>query len=402
MVKRIKKKVKKVPLPEIEKIKKIKIKVVGIGGGGGNIVSELGLRIKRASFLTADTDSKALRGISKRVTPFLFGQNMIYGLGTGMDSGLGEMAAENEKEKIKKLLKGHDLVIFVACLGGGTGSGAMPLFAKISKNLGNLNYGIFTLPFKFEGEKKMEIARDCLEKVKPFLNIFSLIPNEKIFQVVEKNTPLPKALSTLNKILSDGLEGLLEIIYEPGLINIDFADLKTILKGRGKLAFLSTVQIQKNEESLNELIQRAINCPLYDYGIKEAKGILLNIAGERDLSLGEVNQISKVVSEMANREAKIIFGISQGSRYHNILKTTLLASDCKMKTEVPIKKSLPKKIKKIKISGRPRISEKKEEKEVRKNALQVKEEAQKLEKELLEKEKFWEAPAFLRKKKPLK
>lgn len=318
-----------------EPIKKTKIRVIGIGGGGGTIVSEIALRIQKASFVAANTDSQALKSISQKVVKFNFGHNLTQGLGTGMNVGLGEQAAFQEKDKIAKLLEGYDLTIFVVSLGGGTGSGAAPVFAKISRSLGNLTFGIFTLPFKFEGEKKMEIALDSLKKIRPHLNAFSVIPNERVFQVIDKNTPLRAALSAVNKILTDGLEGLIETIYEPGLINIDFADFKTILEGQGRLAYLNTVSAAENENSRQELINKAVSSPLYPYGIKGARTVLFDIAGEKDLELSEVSQISKTISDLANKDAKIIFGISQNRKYAGSLRITLLATGCVLKNLHP-------------------------------------------------------------------
>lgn len=464
------KKVIKLPLPraETETIKKTKIRVIGIGGGAGNIVSEIASKVKKASFVVANTDLQALRSTSRKAQRFQFGKELTQGLGTGMSTELGEMAAQNEKEKIKKILEGQDLCVIVACLGGGTASGAAPIFAKISKNLGNLTLGIFTLPFKFEGEKKMEMARASLEKLKPKLNALSVIPNERIFQIIDKKTPIKIALSAINKSLAESLEGLIETIYQPGLINIDFADLKTILEGQGRLAYLNTVKVQKKSNSVQEVIEKVLNNPLYPYSIRGAKGVLLNIAGERDLELSEVNQISKTISELVNKEAKIIFGISQNKKYSGIIKITLLATGCatkifpkKPKKRRPKKKkiiekaSLPeklptkislvegkpkaktvKKAKKAKSASRrikikiqkeskekgvsqPEVEEKKVDEKVRpqpeapslggsefhlpatkeihrKNALQIKKEAEEAEQDLLEKEKLWETPAFLR------
>ena len=484
MVRKIKKGIKK-PLLELkteeagfDKSKRTKIRVIGIGGGGGNIISELAQRVKKATFLAANTDLKALREVSRKVKRFSFGENVTHGLGTGMNPELGELAAQNEKEKIKKTLEGQDLCIIIACLGGGVGSGAAPIFAKISRNLGNLTYGIFTLPFKFEGEKKMEIAREALEKIKTKLNAISIIPNERIFQIVDRATPLKEALSAVNKKLADSLEGLIEIIYEPGLINIDFADLKTILEGRGRLAYLNTAEAPKGEGEPKEAIEGVLNSPLYPYGIRGAKGVLYNIAGEKELSLSEVSQISKTIHDLLNKEAKIIFGISQGKKYQNILKTTILATGCgpwpalrssilnklpkvfrrktkkpkikqikvekKPTPEIKTKKNKPSQIlqgktwtgKSKKPTSKPKISsgaKKPKEKlkvkievkqeglqiptekikkegisnssgeivtiKIRKNALQIKNEAEAAEKEMLEREKFWETPAFLRRQK---
>ena len=490
--KKLKKEIKKPLLKaETEPIKKTKIRVIGIGGGGSSIVSEIASRVKKASFVVANTDRQALKEASRKAIRFQFGQSFTQGLGTGMNAELGEIAAQQEKEKIKKLLEGQDLCLIVACLGGGAGSGAAPVFAKISKNLGNLTYGIFTLPFKFEGEKKMEIAKRTLEKIRPSLNALSIIPNERIFQIIDKATPLKTALSAINKNLAESLEGLIETIYQPGLINIDFADLKTILEGQGRLAYLNTVAVPRKEGSFQEVIEKVLNSPLYPYPIQGAKGVLLNIAGEKELGLAEVSQISKTISELLNKEAKIIFGISHKKKYSNLIKTTLLATGCGLKvfagkakkkrrrrlqpshhparkehkslrptiqplTHPPalktisepspvkkqprepkqkletkkIKKLKKPKLKKVKIKvqkepeekitpqseaedynppttqgalreggGRVGVPAKSEVPEkVRKNALQIKKEAEEEEKEMLEKEKFWETPAFLRRK----
>jgi len=407
--------------------------------------------------VVANTDLKALKGVSRKVERFPFGQSFTRGLGTGMNPGLGETAAQNEKEKIKKIFQGQDLCIIIACLGGGAGSGATPIFAKISRSLGSLTYGIFTLPFKFEGEKKMEIAKNTLEEIRPKLNAITIIPNERIFQIIDKTTPLKKALSAINKSLASSLEGLIEIIYEPGLINIDFADLRTILQGRGRLAYLNTVEVQRKEGAAKEAIDKALNSPLYPYSIRGAKGVLYNIAGEKELNLEEVSQISKTILEKVHKEAKIIFGISQGKKYQNIIKTTILATGILMKNfSTQLKKSKLRKkiIKKAIPAGKkgtislppesaPRLKKrkirknkkptptpkkgmraKKPEKEIvvkpeaetpkdpapkleagttgqvkiRKNALQLRKEVEEAEKEMLAKESFWETPTFLRKK----
>lgn len=438
MLKKAQKTIKK-PLPKAptEAIKKTKIRVIGIGGGGGAIVSEISSRIPKASFVAANTDLQALRSCSRKVSRFQFGQNLTRGLGTGMNAEMGREAALQEKERIKKLLEGQDLCILVACLGGGAGSGSLPVFAKISRDLGNLTYGIFTLPFNFEGEKKMEIARESLEKVKNYLNVLSVIPNERVFQTISKETPLRQALSIVNKSLAESLEGLIEIIYEPGLINIDFADFRTIMEGRGRLAYLNTELVQRKGSSVKDLIARVLSSSLYPYTVKGAKGVLFNIAGEKELSLSEVNQISKTIADMVNPEAKIIFGISQGSKYSDVIKTTLLATGCGMKIfpsktrkkprkkpkkkivkrerPAPEKEAEPKK--KPKAKRKKRIFPKKKKKEkvpenkekvgeskpefpkeekIRKNGLQLRREAEEVEKEILDQEKAWEKPPFLK------
>jgi len=410
---------------ESEKIKKTKIRVIGIGGGGGNIVSELISRVEKATFAAVNTDRQDLKEVSQKAIKFQFGENFTHGLGTGMDFELAEQVAIGEKEKIKNLLKGQDLVILIATLGGGVGSGASPIFAKISKSLGNLTYGIFTLPFKFEGERKIEIARESLERLKFYLNGMSIIPNDFIFKIIDRDTPLTKGFSIINKNLADNIEGLIETIYQPGLINIDFADFKTIFNGKGKLTYLKTIEIEK-EKGIEEIIKKLNFDPLYPYTIKGAKGVLFNISGGKDLSLSDVSKISKNIFESVNKEAKIIFGVSQNQKETNKIKICLLANGCqakifpskpkktrtkekkyskspkiekKKKTSEP-KKNIKKEIKNTQKPVNPLpLPEEKVEIKVRRNALEIKEEVKEAEKEIIEKEKIWETPAFLRKKK---
>ena len=419
-------------------VKRIKIRVIGIGGGGGNIVSEIAQRIKNVSFFAANTDLKALNNLSRNVEKFQFGQNLTQGLGTGMNPEIGETAAKSERERIKQILRGQDFVILIASLGGGVGSGASSIFAKISQNLGNITYGIFTIPFSFEGEKKMEIAKDALKKLRRELNAFTILPNERIFQIIEREVPLKKALSTINKSLADSLHNLIEIISTPGLINIDFADLRTIFEGRGSLAYLSAIEIEKDKEK--EVIEKALNSPLYPYNIEGAKGVLFNISGLKDLSLAQVSQISKMIFERADKEAKIIFGISRLKKISGT-NVTLLATGCSLPRLIFEPKEKKKKIQPpIKIPPKPKKSEKTttrpppsqpsagplvertlrksqgkqkfekpatpllakptnpKEMIIRKNALSIKKEVEEEEAEMLAKEKFWETPTFLRKK----
>ncbi|MFH1643374.1 MAG: cell division protein FtsZ [Patescibacteria group bacterium] len=470
--KSIKESVKTVPSrPKFFTAKKIKIRVIGLGGGGSSIVSELASRMSKISFVVANTDLQALKTSSKKAIHFKFGERITRGLGTGMNPDLGREIALEEKERIQKLLEGYDFCIIVGCLGGGTGSGAAPVFAKISQELGNITYGIFTLPFNFEGERKMEIAKEALGKLRSKLDIYSIIPNERIFNIIDKKTPLKEALSIINNNLSQSLEGLIEMVYTSGLINIDFADFKTIISGlnnkgkktMGQLAYLNTHSINRNKGTVKNLIEGVLNNPLYPYSVSGAKGVLLNIAGEKDLSLTEVNSISKTISDLVHPEAKIIFGISQKKKYSGVIKTTVLAAGCSAKIFSSKIKSKPKKkrveSKKIEVEEKPKeepkeelkekmiklkkkkikkivqkpsvkkvvkkiVKEKKIEKKVmpprpkidmkkraialkalqeemdskiRKNALQIKKETEEEEREMLEQEKIWETPAFLRK-----
>lgn len=494
-------KVKQKPGEAEFEVKRTRIRVIGIGGGGSNIVSEIAGKVRKSSFCIANTDFAALRGAPKNVSVFQFGENFTHGLGTGMDPRIAEEAANVDKEQIKKMMEGQDLVIIVASLGGGTGSGAAPVFAQISKSLGNLTYGIFTLPFDFEGAKKSEIAKSALEKLKPCMNALTILPNERVFEVVPKATPFSKTLSYVNTMLSGSLEGLIETIYDTGVINIDFADLRAILAGNGKMAFLNTVMFKKGEEANLDSFEKVFDSPLYPYSIDKARGLLLNIVAQKDLKLLEVNKILTSVAGRIHKDAKIIFGVGHEGARDNAVKVTVLATGCVyagagngddngrevlpppippetgalpataakktvagkkqksgrgkkkplgksspkpaaksvknkksgkngMKT-APSKKPDPKKGVMVKIKTLPpekkieKTSEKNAalavlgdansfeqddyqsrqsiaaqfEAPVRKNALQVKKEVEMEEKEMLEKEKAWEVPAFLRKQK---
>lgn len=409
-----------------------KIRVIGIGGGGCSIVSELAKRVGKVSFVAANTDLQALKGIPKKVKAFSFGQDLTGGLGCGMDPKLGEKAAQEEKKKIKELLSGWDFCILVSTLGGGTGSGATPTFAEISKNLKNISLGIFTFPFDFEGKRKTKIAKSSFKKIAPNLNGLIIVPNQRIFKVIKEDTSLTAALSSLNKILADNLESLIELIRKPRLINIDWADFKSILKGKGKPVYLNTAKA-KGRNRAKRATQKVLKSPLFKFGMKNPKRILFNISGGRDLKMSEVEKISESISEF-NPRSKIIFGISQSGSSgtkKGELKITLLAvgrkerlvrkrtkkkSKKKKKTtkrkskkkrskkrskKKPSSKSKKKKKKKPKKkkkkSKKKKSKKKKSTSKNRRTALEVKKAAQKREKERLAEEEKWEVPTFIRK-----
>lgn len=410
---------------------KIKIKVLGIGGGGGSIVSEIAKSLRKISFIAVDTDFQALKRVEKFVRTFPLGKNVTYGLGTGMNPALAQKVAIAEKERISKILKDQDLVILVSSLGGGVGSGMSPIFAEISQSLGNKTFGFFTLPFKFEGEKKSEIALHSLESMKRFLNIYVPVPNENIFKVAHKNLSLQEALTHINEILIRNLEELIEIIYRPGLINVDFADLRTILSERGKLVFLNTL-VASGEKRVEKTIQELFFNPLLSYELV-AERILFNITGGKDLKMLEVERIGKAISKL-NPRAKIIFGIRRDSHFKNQIKTTLLVvgkekeirETSLQKQESKEKRKEAKKskeVRKVRKKEEKRGKEKEKEKDIppkelktrevqevsgeeerriplRRNALEVKK-AEKLEElEKLAQDEELEIPTFLRKNFP--
>ena len=419
---------------------KIKIKIIGIGGGAGSILTDIAANYPGTSFFVADTDGSALSNLKRKpgIKILPLGNDSTDGMGTGMNVKLGREAAQKSKEQITKVLQGTDFVIFISCLGGGTGSGAMSVFANIAKGLGIVSYGIFTLPFGFEREKKLELARKTVRELEQVLNAITIIPNERIFKVIDKKVPLKKALSTINHALGFSLAGLIEMIYNPGIINIDFADIKTILNGKDPLAYLSRIESQ-DRSRVKESLERLLNNPLYPYDIFRANRILFNICGPVDLSLSEVSQISESITKTTERNSKVIFGVESNNKQKG-LTITLLAVGCEMKSFFPEKEKEKQKEKPktpvipfLPLSPQEKEAEPKEnseilkevsEKEVlpeepkpkpkkligqikkkktrkqtkktRKNALQIQKDMKEIEKELLEEEEAWETPAFLR------
>lgn len=411
----------------LESVRKTKIRIIGIGGGGGSIVAGLVKSVGRADFVAANTDLQAQKNLPQNVRRFVFGQELTHGLGCGMDDKLGEAAAKAEKDKIKKLMEGQDVCILIVSLGGGAGSGAVSVFAEAAKDAKCLSIGIFTMPFSFEGQKRQEIAQAALEKTVPLLNAYVLIPNENIFRVIDQKTPLRGAFSAVNKKLAETLEGFIDTLALPGFINIDFADFKTLLEGRGRLAYLNSAVMQgapKARLALKEVLHN----PLYDYGITGADRILFNLTGDKGMKMQEVAEISKSIFSF-NTKARIIFGISFQPEYKDKLRIALFAIGCKkpealrqaqgkeektlvkpaQKRKVTQKKSAGRKQKeRVKVassetrrgdgknsSPAPKISRPRSGK-VRRNALDLKKAKDQELKDLEKQEHQWDIPSFLR------
>jgi cell division protein FtsZ len=392
------KKEKKTVIPQKEKedslIKKVKIKVIGVGGGGGNIVSELSKKLKdfssqKVDFVAANTDNQALGALSKNIKVFPFGQKLTRGLGAGRDVSVGERAAKEDVERIKNIFSDNkDFYIVISSLGGGTGTGAAPVFLKTASQMNLMTLGIFTLPFSFEGKKKMDMALNAIEEMKDHLNAYMVLPNEKIFGLTKEEVSFTDSLNLLNNHLANSLEGLLRTIYSPGVINIDWADIRTILEGRKSLAYLNVAK-NKNGQNLEDLLKKLIKNPILDYNFENADNIMFNIEGSKDMSLQSLSLISEKISEMSPG-ARIIFGLTSNPKMKNEIKVTILS------TGSHDKKELRKKKKKIKETKEEKKEEVKEEK-IRRTAIEAKEaEKKEMEKEE-EDEKIFEIPAFLRK-----
>ncbi len=394
-------------------IPRTKVRVMGIGGGGGNIVAEIASRVSRADFFVANTDMQDLRKASARVRKFPFGQKLTKGLGCGMDANLGELAARSEKDRMKKLFEGQDVSIIVASLGGGTGSGAAPVFAQAAREAKSLVLGIFTLPFEFEGKKRKEIAQSSLEKIRPLVNAYTVIPNERIFKTIEKTIAFSQALSILNRKLADSLGGLIDALHSPGLINIDFADVRSVLEGRGRLAYASAATASGPDRAKGVLNALFANS-LHQYGVDGADRILFHLSADKNLKMQEMADVSKGIFSL-NPKARIILGITLRPEFKDKLKVMLFAVGCAEGHEPEVKKekaSEPKQklrivqkkvrvhrqakhVKKI-LAVKPH--EKKEEvlERTRKTALDLKQELDGKLQEIQEEEKKWDIPAFLR------
>ena len=367
------------------------------------------------SFAFGERKSKIL---FNRVRAFQFGEDLTYGLGTGMNVDLGKRAAEKQREKIEKIFKGQDLSILIASLGGGVSSGASLVFAEAGQSQKNIALGIFILPFSFEGEKRMRLAKNTLKDLRESLSGTAALANEKIFKLCDKKTPLKRALSLLNQVLIDYLKDLIEMISTPGLINIDFADLRTILKGRGRVIYFGQ-GLGQGPNRVEEAIKEVFENPFFaeqNPQLESPKRVLFNICGGKDLGLKEVEEASRVISEI-NPKAKIIFGISQNSKYTRKFKITLLqvgeslqeVKEGKKATAVPPKAPVTqkKKAKLVKVVVSTPVSKGRKVKpfardlekgKVRRTGLEIKKAEKEAEERERERETQWEIPSFLRRK----
>jgi len=391
------------------KVRRLRILIIGIGGGGSSIVNEMSKSLKGVSFVAADTDQRSFKKLYPKVKAFSFGEELTRGWGTGVNLETGEKAALAAKERIKKLFQGWDLVVMVSCLGGGVSSGSSAVFSEALKEQNILSLGVFTLPFNFEGEKKMRLAKNSLEKIKSNLSGFIVLPNEEVLKQTDKKVSLKKSLSLLNQNIADYFQKLFSTINNGGIINVDFADLKTILKGRGKAICFSQASssgANRIQEALKEIFGSPFfNCP------QKVQRILFNIGGGGAIALRELKEAAEQFTAL-NSRAKIIFGISKepGKDLKKISLTVLVvgentagrSADSGLKY-LENNKALTKKRRagreKTKKQSGVKGENKKKKKikvKIRRSALDIKKEKEEIE----EKEFFsgndWDVPAFLR------
>jgi len=286
------------------------ITVVGVGGGGGNAVSRMSKDfIKGVQFIAINTDDQDLDQCAVRNKIYI-GRNLTRGLGTGMNPDLGRQAAEENRSEIAEAVKGSDLVFIAAGLGGGTGTGVSPIVAEAAKQSGALTIAFVTKPFAFEGSQRQRIAEEGLMKLKDKVDALVVIPNDRIFSVINKDTSILRAFAAIDDVLKNALVGIVELIATPGIINVDFADVRTIVQDAGSA--IVGLGIATGQERAVNAVSQALNSPLLEVNPEGARGVLLGISGGRDLRMTEINEAAKIVAQAVDPGAKIIFGA-----YHN-------------------------------------------------------------------------------------
>ncbi|QFR39556.1 cell division protein FtsZ [Candidatus Gracilibacteria bacterium 28_42_T64] len=301
-----------------------KIKVVGVGGGGQNAVNRMiegGLA--GVEFISINTDAQALFS-SLAPTKLNIGKIITSGLGAGSDPDVGKKAAEESREEIKAVLEGADMIFITCGLGGGTGTGAAPVVAEIAKEVGSLTVGVVTKPFAFEGQNRMSKSIDGFTALKEKVDTLITIPNDKILTIIDKKTPLLDAFSIVDEVLNQGVQGISDLITQPGLINVDFADVRSVMKNAGSA--LMGIGYGSGENRAVEASRSAIDSPLLELSIAGAKGLLFNITGGTDLSMFEVDEAARIITESVDSDANIIFGATINEEYNGELKITVVAT----------------------------------------------------------------------------
>ncbi len=301
------------------------IKVVGVGGGGGNAVKHMiDCNVEGVDFICANTDAQALADISSK-TVLQLGGDITKGLGAGANPDVGRAAALEDRDRIAESLRGADMVFITAGMGGGTGTGGAPVVAEVAKELGILTVAVVTRPFPFEGKKRLAIAHEGVQELQQHVDSLITIPNEKLLEVLGKSTSLLDAFKEANDVLLGAVQGIADLIIRPGMINVDFADVRTVMSEMG-MAMMGTGSA-RGENRAREAAERAINSPLLDdIDIKGARGILVNITAGLDLSLGEFSEVGDTIEEFASDEATVVVGTVIDPEMTDELKVTVVAT----------------------------------------------------------------------------
>lgn len=300
------------------------IKVIGVGGGGSNAVNRMiDAGLNGVSFMAINTDKQALSG-SKADTKLQIGEKLTKGLGAGANPEVGQKAAEENIEDLTKFIAGADMVFITAGMGGGTGTGAAPIIAKAAKDLGVLTVGVVTKPFTFEGKKRKDHAELGIKFLKKYVDSLVVVPNDRLLQIAEKNTSMMDAFTMADEVLKQGVQGISDLIAEAGLINLDFADVKTVMSDRG-IAHMG-VGRGRGDTRVQDAVKAAIESPLLETSINGAKAILLNIMGGYDLGMLEVNEAADQIEKAADKDAIVIFGASVKEDMHDEIVITVIAT----------------------------------------------------------------------------
>lgn len=324
--------------PDIETF--AQIKVVGVGGSGGAAIDRMiSDRIRGVEFIAVNTDAQALHH-SKAQVKVHIGKTTTRGLGAGMDPDMGRKAAEENNEELHELLKGSDMVFITCGLGGGTGTGASPVVSQIAKEVGALCVAVVTKPFNFEGAQRRQIAEHGLAELQDQVDTIITIPNDRILQIIDKKTSLLEAFQTVDDVLRQGVQGISDLITIPGLINVDFADVKAIMANAGSA--LMGIGNATGENRAVEAAKKAIDSPLLELSIDGAKGILFTITGGNSLSMYEVNEAARVITSSADPNAKVIFGANVDEALKDEIRITVIATGFSQgEKRKPVKKIVP-------------------------------------------------------------
>jgi cell division protein FtsZ len=300
------------------------IKVIGVGGGGNNAVNRMIEHgVQGVEFIAVNTDAQALN-LSKAEIRLQIGGKLTRGLGAGANPEVGKKAAEESKEQIEEALRGADMVFVTAGMGGGTGTGAAPVIAGIAKELGALTVGVVTRPFTFEGRKRSTQAIGGIGTMKEAVDTLIVIPNDRLLEIVDKSTPMLEAFREADNVLRQGVQGISDLIAVPGLINLDFADVKTIMSNKGSA--LMGIGVSSGENRASEAAKKAVSSPLLEVSVDGAKGVLMNITGGSNLSLYEVQEAADIVASASDEEVNMIFGSVINDNLKDEIVVTVIAT----------------------------------------------------------------------------
>ena len=377
--------------PDIETF--ARIKVVGVGGSGCNALSRMiSSKIEGVEFIAINTDAQALHHSNAGVKIHI-GKNLTRGLGAGMNPEIGRQAAEENRDEIQDALKGADMVFVTCGMGGGTGTGAAPVIAEAAKDSGALTVGVITKPFTFEGAQRMQIAEDGLGNLKNHVDTFITIQNDRLLQVIDRKTSLLDAFRTVDEVLRQGVQGISDLIVQPGIVNVDFADIRAIMKDAGSA--LMGIGVASGEERAMDAARIAINSPLLDVSIDGARGVLFAVSGGEDLTMSEINDAAKIITDSINPDAKVIFGAVQDDKLKKgAIKVTVIATGF---SDAPLSAQ-----EELDFEGEKPRENGAQSKDINIKKLQQKQETVKYETQnglsANEDEDEWDIPAFIRKK----